>query len=287
MKKYLSLILICLLVLTGCGKKETSVEVLKKVLTNEKETNSAVVKARVDFKMEQDGINIDLPLELALSVSMEDEKNGNIHISLGDNPFIGELELYAGMKDKEMTMYMPSALIDMMAGLEDTESHWIVQKETLTDDETDKEFSMEEYKQNIDKIMEVVTEEDFVFVEEVDSVSHYKLKITADLIKRISEKMEEEYDSSIEDVLEEPWELDMYSKDYMITKIELDMTKILTSVMENNSIEEESFNIDMLKKLSFAIEISEYNETNVTIPENVKNAAITSEEYLRLYIGEE
>lgn len=285
MKKYLSLILVCLLVLTGCGKKETSVEVLKKVLTNEKEANSVSVKASIDFKMEQDGMNIDLPLALTMNVAMEDEKNGNVHINLADNPFIGAMELYANVKGEEMTMYMPSSIIDLMAGLENTENKWIVQKETMTNDETETEFSMEEYKKQIDKIMEVVTEEDFVFVEKVDGISHYQLKITANLFKRLLEKLGEEYDSSIEEVLTEPWVLDMYIKDYMITKVEFDMTKILTSA--SDVIDEESFDMSTIKKLSLSVEVSGYNKTNVTIPENVKNTAITSEEYLRLYIGEE
>lgn len=286
MKKYLSIILICLIVLTGCGKKETSVEVLKKVLTNEKEANSIAVKASVDFEMEQDGMNIDLPLELIMKVDAKNEKNGNIYINLADNPFTGTMELYANIKDKEMTMYMPSSIIDLIAGLEDTNNHWIILEETISEgNESNTNFDFEEYKQEINKIIELITEDDFIYIDEIDGLKHYQLKITTDLIKRIFEKIEEEYDSSIEEVLTEALVLDFYIKDYMITKVEFDMTKMLATIAD--SMEDELFDISMIKKLLFLIEVSGYNETTVTIPENVKNTAITSEEYLKLYIGEE
>lgn len=284
MKKYFNIILVCLLFITGCGKKETSVEVLNKVLTNETESSSVTVKASIDFEMEQDGMNIDLPLSLTMKVDTENGKNGNMMFELADNPFIGKLEMYANIKEEEMTMYMPSSIIDLMVGLENTENKWIIQKETIEKEE-ETEFSLDEYKKEVSKIMEVVKEDDFVFIEKTDGTSHYQLKITADLVKRILEKMEEEYDSSLDEMLKEEIVLDMYIKDYMITKIEFDMTKVLKSISEE--IEEDSFDMQAIKKLTLSVEAVDYDKTIVTIPEEVKNQAITSEEYLRLYIGEE
>lgn len=285
MKKYLSLILVFLLVLTGCGKKENSVDVLKKVLTNETEVNSMEVKASVDFKMEQDGINVDLPLSISLKADMKDDKNGIISVELNDNPFVGAMKLYASLEGEKSEVYMPSTIIATMIGIEETETRWIVEKDILsTENEINLDFSVEDYKKIVDKVMEVVTEKDFVYVDKEDSVSHYQLKISADLIKRIFEKMEKEYDSSIEDVLKETLVLDVYIKDYMFTKVELDMTKMMSSMTD---VMEEELDMSMIKKLSLSLEMLGYNNTAVTIPEDVKNNAITSEEYLRLYIGEE
>ena len=204
MKKFLSIVLVCLLFLTGCGKKETSVDVLKKVLNNEDEINSVSVKLDVDFQMEQEGMKVDMPLSASIKIDMKNEANGNFAINLADNPFLGAVELYASVANQEMTLYMPSSIIDLMVGLEDTEPHWIMQTETINEEETESTTDLEEYKKEFDKMFEVVTEKDFVYIDEAEGISHYELKITADLIKRLSEKMEEEYDSSKEETLVEP-----------------------------------------------------------------------------------
>ena len=104
------------------------------------------------------------------------------------------------------------------------------------------------------------------------------------LLKRLAEKLEEEY----EETLETSFNIDVYidTKNDVITKVELDMKQIINDIM--SSLEnEESQLAGSINKLSFTIDFTDYNNTIVTIPNEVKDNALTTEEYIQLIAGEE
>jgi len=284
MKKYLGILIVFLFILTGCGQKETSIDVLKSVLKNDADVNSLTVKAKIDISVVEDGVSVDMPISADVKVDLEDEKNGKFYMILSDNPFIGEAELYVNMVNESMDVYMPSSLITAMIGIEDTYPSWIVETPDMNS-EDEETIIDEENVPSVDEILEVITEEDFVYIDEDGDISHYQLKITDDLLKRLAEKLEEEY----EETLETSFNIDIYIdiKNDVITKVELDMKQIVEDIMsslenENNPLGESSIN-----KLSFSIDFSNYNSTTVTIPNDIINNALTTEEYLQQIIGEE
>lgn len=283
MKKYLGILIVFLFILTGCGQKETSIDVLKSVLKNDADVNSLTVKAKIDISVVEDGVSVDMPISADVKVDLEDEKNGKFYMSLSDNPFIGETELYVDMVNESMDVYMPSSLITTMIGIEDVYPSWIVETPDMNS-EDEEPIINEENVPSVDEILEVITEEDFVYIDKDGDISHYQLKITDDLLKRLAEKLEEEY----EETLETSFNIDVYidTKNDVITKVELDMKQIINDIM--SSLEnEESQLAGSINKLSFAIDFTDYNNTIVTIPNEVKDNALTTEEYIQLIAGEE
>ena len=283
MKKYLGILIVFLFILTGCGQKETSIDVLKSVLKNDADVNSLTVKAKIDVSVVEDGVSVDMPISVDVKVDLEDEKNGKFYMSLSDNPFIGENELYVDMVNESMNVYMPSSLIATMVGIEDTYPSWIVETQDMNSEDEETIIDKENVP-SVDEILEVITEEDFVYIDKDGDISHYQLKITDDLLKRLAEKLEEEY----EETLETSFNIDVYidTKNDVITKVELDMKQIINDIM--SSLEnEESQLAGSINKLNFAIDFTDYNNTTVTIPNEVKDNALTTEEYIQLIAGEE
>lgn len=283
MKKYLGILIVFLFILTGCGQKETSIDVLKSVLKNDADVNSLTVKAKIDISVVEDGVSVDMPISADVKVDLEDEKNGKFYMILSDNPFIGEAELYVNMVNESMNVYMPSSLITAMIGIEDTYPSWIVETPDMNS-EDEEPIINEENVPSVDEILEVITEEDFVYIDEDGDISHYQLKITDDLLKRLAEKLEEEYEETLETI----FNIDIYidTKNDVITKVELDMKQIVEDIMSSLENEETPLAAS-INKLSFSIDFTDYNNTTVTIPNDIINNALTTEEYLQQIIGEE
>lgn len=294
MKKNLKLFVIALMGLflfTGCGEKELKpVDVLQKVLENTEEINSLTMNASIDLKLEQEGTIVEMPITLGMAMQMENDTTGKFKLSLSENPLIGSMDLYLDKKDTTSTVYMPSSIIAMMMGVEEEKTYWIKEETSETEEDNDLslDFNLEEFEQLKDaKLDAVLTDKDLVFVDEEGAVKHYTLNVTQDLINRISKALGEEVEEDTGAIDSLKIELYIDTNNNRLTKVSIDLLESVKSIAGLLMDEESGMDLEGLQKLTLSLSLTGYNTTTVTIPENVIDEAITSEEYARMFIGEE
>ena len=294
MKKHLKLFVIALMGLflfTGCGEKELKpVDVLQKVLENTEEITSLTMNASIDLKLEQEGTIVEMPITLGVAMQMENDTTGKFKLSLGENPLIGTMDLYLDKKDTTSTVYMPSSIIAMLMGVEEDKTYWIKEETSETEEDTglSLDFNLEEFEQLKDaKLDAVLTDKDLVFVDEEGAVKHYTLNITQDLINRISKALEIEVEEDTGAIDSLKIELYIDTDNNRLTKVSIDLLKTVKEIVGDTMDEESGMDLEGLQKLTLSLSLTGYNTTTVTIPENVIDEAITSEEYARMFIGEE
>lgn len=294
MKKHLKLFVMALMGLflfTGCGEKELKpVDVLQKVLENTEEINSLTMNASIDLKLEQEGTIVEMPITLGMAMQMENDTTGKFKLSLSENPLTGSMDLYLDKKDTTSTVYMPSSIIAMLMGVEEDKTYWIKEETSETEEDTglSLDFNLEEFEQLKDaKLDAVLTDKDLVFVDEEGAVKHYTLNITQDLINRISKSLGVEIEENTGAIDSLKVELYIDTDNNRLTKVSIDLLKTVKEIVGDTMDEESGMDLEGLQKLNLSVSLTGYNTTTVTIPENVINEAITSEEYARMFIGEE
>lgn len=294
MKKHLKLFVIALMGLflfTGCGEKELKpVDVLQKVLENTEEITSLTMNASIDLKLEQEGTIVEMPITLGMAMQMENDTTGKFKLSLSENPLTGSMDLYLDKKDTTSTVYMPSSIIAMLMGVEEDKTYWIKEETSETEEDTglSLDFNLEEFEQLKDaKLDAVLTDKDLVFVDEEGAVKHYTLNITQDLINRISKSLGVEIEENTGAIDSLKVELYIDTDNNRLTKVSIDLLKTVKEIVGDTMDEESGMDLEGLQKLNLSVSLTGYNTTTVTIPENVINEAITSEEYARMFIGEE
>lgn len=274
MKKILGILLVTIL-LTGCGK-DNSVTALNKAVENLESIKSATVEFGIDFKMNQNGMKLEMPLALEMAYKQENDDTF-MRMSILDNILVGKHDLYLTNINDESNIYMNSSLfvmiMNMVTGGEYSldKEYWV--KESIEDSQEDFNLNLDEFNKddfNID-IEKVLSKDDIKLLEEKDGIAKYKITLSKDLMKKILKDEEE-----LEELEELPeFSIELYysidTKNNVLTKFEADLTKAI------KDLSTEEMDASMVEKLSIYIEIKDINSTEVTIPEGTKNA-ITMDE---------
>ena len=286
----LSLTVLLGLLLVGCGQKQIAepstdpIEDFKNFVRNDIKITSGTVEMNVRFKMNSKGLLV----EMDLPIKMDIAEDGGIHLLMKENAFLGEIELY--MIDEEETpyIYMSSNIIDTMLGITNDTLYWIkteVSEENSTsipDNLLSTDLTEEEIEKYINKY---VTVEHIVYIGEENNIKHYQLIVNDELLSKLSEDFDFEYTSSGME-----FKVDVYYDKTNLnpTRISADFNELIKSLMENlskeelESIQSSGINLEDIVEFSITVEFSNLNNTIVEIPVNIKENAVTEEEYTEI-----
>ena len=253
MKKVLLSLAAAVLVFTGCGKKVDRLEEFKTAFSSVK---SAEVRMEVKASLAQDGMNVDVNIPMTMKVS---EKG--VYAKLEKNTFIEQdIELYGSIEKEKVTLYIPSFDEEFNIG------EGFMKLELDLNDESLKDYTegLEEVKEeDVDKYL---TDKVIVFVEEKDGLDHYQVVINDELLEQIAKDNNEEFEKTNMEI-----KFDVYidSKAKTLAKIEFDFKDLIAKVAETGELEDEDFDLEMIKTFLLTIEFKNVNNTTVTIPQSV------------------
>lgn len=290
MKKiYYVVCLFMILILTGCFKKEPT-EVLSSVVENMNDIKSVEILSNLHANMKQDGVdvNVDVPFTLMMQGN---ENDLTMKLSLGENMFLDKLDAYFKLNNETMTVYFPDSLISSLLGAKEQDK-WLKLDENLNKVTNEVEMTKEE-KQQLEKLQNIdyislIGNDNFVFVDEIEALSHYQLIINDALIERFAQELEIEIEK-----MNRTLKIDMYiDSNYNLVKLEIDMKEFVGALVtenridnqfednESDTLEDEKFDInESIKELTFKMEFKNINKTTVSIPSEVINNAINYDEY--------
>ena len=265
MKKVLLSLAAAVLVFTGCGKKVDRLEEFKTAFS---EIESAEMKIEAKMGLEQDGMSVDASIPMTMKVS---EKG--LYVKLEKNTFIEQnIELYGSIEKEKMTLYIPN--FDEEFNIKEG----FMKLEFDLNDEDFKDFTenLDEAKVEMKDLNKYLTDKVIVFVEEKDGLDYYQFVINDDLLKKIAEDNDEEYENVNMEI-----KFDVYidSKTKTLSKIEFDLKEFFNDYMNSDLADEESledFDVyaEMIKTLLFTIEFKNVNNTTITIPQDVIDNAV-------------
>ena len=265
MKKVLLSLAAAVLVFTGCGKKVDRLEEFKTAFSK---IESAEMKIEAKMGLEQDGMNVDVNIPMTMKVS---EKG--LYVKLEKNTFIEQnIELYGSIEKEKMTLYIPN--FDEEFNIKEG----FMKLELDLNDEDFKDFTenLDEAKVEMKDLNKYLTDKVIVFVEEKDGLDYYQFVINDDLLKKIAEDNDEEYENVNMEI-----KFDVYidSKTKTLSKIEFDLKEFFNDYMNSDLADEESledFDVyaEMIKTLLFTIEFKNINNTTITIPQDVIDNAV-------------
>lgn len=273
--KFFSMLLVSLLILTGCGEKknETPAQIFNKALKNDTEVNSLTCNVALELAMNVDGASVEMPISISLLAQKLGEENMKMAIHVSENPFMGETDLYMDKNSAGSTLYMSSSVLASILGMEEENSYWIKQEITSEDVTTDTEVVQKLQDVDFEK---VITDSDLTeATDSTNELKHYVLNVTQDLMDRLATSLGEE---PSEEKMEGTLKVDLYidTKANQFTQISVDLGQFLQTLPTE---ELEGIDLSSITKLNFSIMLTDYNKTTVTIPEEVIKNAITSEEY--------
>ena len=253
MKKVLLSLAAAVLIFTGCGKKVDRLEEFKTAFSSIK---SAEVKMEAKMSLEQEGMNVDVNIPMTMKVS---EKG--VYAKLEKNTFIEQdIELYGSIEKEKVTLYIPSFDEEFNIG------EGFMKLELDLNDE-----SLKDYTEGLDEVKEedvdkYLTDKVIVFVEEKDGLDHYQVVINDELLEQIAKDNNEEFEKTNMEI-----KFDVYidSKTKTLSKIEFDFKDLIAKVAETGELEDEDFDLEMIKTFLFTIEFKNVNNTTVTIPQSV------------------
>ena len=182
MKRYFKFLIafVMIIAVTGCGKKErTSLEVLNDAIKNTETVNSGKVDFSVNVKANYQGMSIDTIFDLGVAAQLENDNNFKAVIDLADNPLIGAQKLYVDKNGEKALVYMPSKLIDKIAGIESDYDYWLKEEANLDDivSEENNDFDLK----NIN-INDLLTDNDFYLVSKENNIGVYRLVVSKELL---------------------------------------------------------------------------------------------------------
>ena len=265
MKKVLLSVAAAVLVFTGCGKKVDRLEEFKTAFSK---IESAEMKIEAKMGLEQDGMSVDASIPMTMKVS---EKG--LYVKLEKNTFIEQnIELYGSIEKEKMTLYIPN--FDEEFNIKEG----FMKLELDLNDEDFKDFTenLDEAKVEMKDLNKYLTDKVIVFVEEKDGLDYYQFVINDDLLKKIAEDNDEEYENVNMEI-----KFDVYidSKTKTLSKIEFDLKEFFNDYMNSDLADEETledFDVyaEMIKTLLFTIEFKNVNNTTITIPQDVIDNAV-------------
>ena len=282
MKRYFKFLIafVMIIAVTGCGKKErTSLEVLNDAIKNTETVNSGKVNFSVGVKANYQGMSIDTTIDLGVAVQLENDNNFKTVIDLADNPLIGAQKLYVDKNGEKALVYMPSKLIDKIAGIESDYDYWLKEEADFSEivSNEDNDFNLKDININ-----DLLTDKDFYLVSKENNIGVYRLVVSKELLMKIDKYFDPE---STEDFSELKnnlnVDLTIDEKTNRITKLSVDLMEFIKGI----ELDEEINVTEMVEKCTFEVEIT-YGNVNVEIPNDVINNAITTEEYTNILANE-
>ena len=282
MKRYFKFLIafVMIIAVTGCGKKErTSLEVLNDAIKNTETVNSGKVNFSVGVKANYQGMSIDTTIDLGVAVQLENDNNFKAVIDLADNPLIGAQKLYVNKNGEKALVYMPSKLIDKIAGIESDYDYWLKEEADFSEivSNEDNDFNLKDININ-----DLLTDKDFYLVSKENNIGVYRLVVSKELLMKIDKYFDPE---STEDFSELKnnlnVDLTIDEKTNRITKVSVDLMEFIKGI----ELDEEINVTEILEKCTFEVEIT-YGNVTVEIPNDVINNAITTEEYTNILANE-
>ena len=178
MKRYFKFLIafVMIIAVTGCGKKErTSLEVLNDAIKNTETVNSGKVNFSVGVKANYQGMSIDTTIDLGVAVQLENDNNFKAVIDLADNPLIGAQKLYVDKNGEKALVYMPSKLIDKIAGIESDYDYWLKEEADFSEivSNEDNDFNLKDININ-----DLLTDKDFYLVSKENNIGVYRLVLS-------------------------------------------------------------------------------------------------------------
>ena len=264
--KYLSLLLILILVTTACGKKEENIQSeqskleepgtvddFKTAYINFRTVESYAMDINFDIDMLMDGSTIAMDMNMASEI----DKNTNIHsvMNISVMGMSEEQEFYQINKEGKIISYT------------NIDGVWYYSEEPITikDNLSDEELN------------EMINELDVKPVEsDKEGYQKYVVGFSKEMLEQIMEKMPEESMNENEEALFDSsiygdFEFVFYIKDNQISIIELDLSNIMDSVIGEDT------EIDAQMGVVMTIEIKKYNKiSEIVVPDEIiKNALPT------------
>lgn len=282
MKRYLKFLIafVMIIAVTGCGKKErTSLEVLNDAIKNTETVTSGKVNFSVGVKANYQGMSIDTTIDLGVAAQLENDNNFKAVIDLADNPLIGAQKLYVNKNGEKALVYMPSKLIDKIAGIESDYDYWLKEEADFSEivSNEDNDFNLKDININ-----DLLTDKDFYLVSKENNIGVYRLVVSKELLMKIDKYFDPE---STEDFSELKnnlnVDLTIDEKTNRITKLSVDLMEFIKGI----ELDEEINVTEILEKCTFEVEIT-YGNVTVEIPNDVINNAITTEEYTNILANE-
>lgn len=256
MKKYL-LIIISILLITGCGKKDT-MDIFNNVINNN--IDNVKMSAKIEA-LTLDNLNISMNTNVSLKIS---ENELTFISDIEKNTLTDNITVYGNLLNEKLSLYVPSQVID-----NSSEYNCIVSLDKLIEND----ISIFKINKLITSLKDTITKDDLKYIDKKGKVYHYELKLTDNLLS----KMYDEIDGRKEEILKEPVICDIYvdTKTNRVTKI----TSIEAMALTQFSSDKEFKNV---QKLSFTLEFIEYNKIEVDIPNNIIDNALSENTYKQM-----
>ncbi len=257
------------LLMTFFGKtSSSSIDVLNKALANiEQNANqSATVDAKILVENKtQDSMNFSATLKY-----QKINDNYNMNLVLNKSLLYDEINIYSKINDKDISFYIPSNIIDNLIGYTHSDNDiWLKDTEILE--------NLYKKQQNDLNLNDIIDEKHFVYVDSNNKIRHYKLIVDQELLDKI--------ESNYKDVLDEEFiDNEAFEQSNLIDSYEIDFYINSSDIIEKISMEINDFSLDEdISKIVLSLEFSNFNSTNVTIPDAALNSNVTIDEYVNTY----
>ena len=265
--KYLSLLLILILVTTACGKKEENIQSeqskleepgtvddFKTAYINFRTVESYAMDINFDIDMLMDGSTIAMDMNMASEI----DKNTNIHsvMNISVMGMSEEQEFYQINKEGKIISYT------------NIDGVWYYSEEPITikDNLSDEELN------------EMINELDVKPVEsDKEGYQKYVVGFSKEMLEQIMEKMPEGSMNENEEALFDSsiygdFEFVFYIKDNQISIIELDLSNIMDSVIGEDT------EIDAQMGVVMTIELKNYNKiSEIVVPDEIIQNALPTD----------
>lgn len=289
-KLLLSFTVLLSILLVGCGNKEVveqptdPIEDFKNFIRHDATVTSGTVEMNMRYKLNSEGLLVEMELPIKMDIA---ENGKQIYIAMKENAFLGAFEVY--MVEEEMIpyVYISSSLFDTIFGVTNDELYWIKTEVTEEDSSSipDNLLPTDFTEEDIEKyINRYITVDHIVYIGEESNIKHYQLIVNDALLSKLSEDFGFEFTASgIE------FKIDIYYDKTTLypTRMSADFNELIKSLIENLSDEElenlqvSGISLEDIVEFSLTFDFS-FNNVVIEIPDEVKENAITEEEYIEI-----
>lgn len=255
--KYLSLLFVVALVLTGCGKKDSKKE--SKENNNSTEDFKNVVLKTFDAK----GLDVKADMNIGMKISgmeVSIKMNMNGQAYYGDNPS-------AHYTIKSSTMGVESTQEQYMV-IKDGQQYTYQKVDNKGWEYTKSAIGQVNLKDNLKKVFDQAKE-----IKEVnsdkDGYTKYEITVDGNKLSDTISKLDNNKSNAakVSDV-----KFTAYTKDGYVSIIEMDLTDVVKNIMSSTGAENQLASADMTGKVS--IELSNHGKVNeITVPQDVTSSA--------------
>lgn len=254
--------------LKGSG---SSISVLKKAIANFKlnSQNSFTINANLTAV---DSDNKENSFDALIKSQKKSENETNMQIVVNKTELFDEINSYLVFKDNKAELYLQSTLIDLLGLTSSLDPIWVNNSVDLDEVQKDnnEEISLEQ----------LIDEEHFILIDKVNGVKHYQLIIDQKIIDDIKVKFADSENETIksliesDETIEKPIKIDFYiSKSDEIEKIDINLLNYFGENVEMN-------------KMLLSLKFSNFNNTTVDVPNEVKNGIYDLQTYMATHAVE-